>query len=97
MFLKIHRASDGQTIVAVCDKELINTTITDGDLTISITDSFYGDRAVPEEEVVRALKDADNANIMGERSVTLAVDKGFIARDSCMMIGNIPHAQVFRL
>lgn len=97
MFLKIHRAPDGLAVVAVCDRELINTTITDGDLTISITESFYGNRVVRKEEVVQALMDANNANIMGERSVALAVDMGIITRDSCMMIGSVPHAQLFRL
>lgn len=97
MFLKIHRHPDGMMIAAVCDRELINTKITDGELEIPITESFYGSRCATRDEVVAALSDANNANIMGERSVALAVELGFVARDSCIMIGSVPHAQVFRL
>lgn len=97
MFLKIHRAPDGTTVVAVCDRELINSTIADGDLEICITESFYGNRLAAENEVAEALARAENANIMGERSVALAVSLGIVSRSSCIMIGNIPHAQVFRL
>ena len=97
MFLKIHRAPDGTTVVAVCDRELINSTITDGDLAICITESFYGSRPAGESEVAEALARAENANIMGERSVALAVNLKIVSRSSCIMIGDVPHAQVFRL
>lgn len=97
MFQKIHRAPDGTMIVAVCDRELINTTITDGELTVRITEAFYGNCQVTEAEVKDALSSADSANIMGERSVAFAVEMGIVDLSSCIMIGNIPHAQVFRV
>ncbi len=97
MFLKVHRSPDGNTVVAVCDRELINTTITDGEIEIRISEAFYGNRSVTENEVREALLHADNVNIMGERSVDLAVSAGILSRSSCIMIGDIPHAPVFRL
>ena len=97
MFLKIHRSPEAGMVVAVCDRELLNTTITDGEVEIRITESFYGNRPASEEEVVHALRDAENANIMGERSVALAVQHGIVEEASCILIGNVPHALVFRL
>ncbi len=97
MFLKIHRLPDAGTVVAVCDRELINTTITDGGLDVRITESFYGNRSVTEDEVREALMKADNANIIGERAVSLAVKTGVVSQSSCIMIGKVPHALVFRL
>jgi len=97
MFLKIHRSREAGTVVAICDRELINTTITDGDTEIRITESFYGNRPVTEEEAIEALRVSENANIMGERSIALAVKHGIVDADSCILIGTIPHALVFRL
>ncbi|OPY37683.1 MAG: hypothetical protein A4E35_01112 [Methanoregula sp. PtaU1.Bin051] len=97
MFLKIHRAPDGTTVVALCDCELINTTISDGEIDVCITEAFYGNRRASDDEIREALSLADNANIMGERAVSFAVDMGVISRSSCIMIGKVPHAQVFRL
>lgn len=97
MFMKIHRSPDAGIIVAVCDRELVNTTITDGDVEIRISESFYGNRSATEEEIVNALTDAGNANIMGNRSVALAVKHGIVAEESCIRIGRVPHALVFRL
>ena len=97
MFLKIHRSPGSGDIVAVCDRELINTTVSDGTMTVQITKSFYGTSPVSESEVQEALSKAGNANLMGERSVGVAEKMGLITRAGCIMIGAVPHAQIYRL
>ena len=95
MFLKIHRSRDASDVVAVCDRELLNCTLRHGEVAITISPSFYGDTAVTEEEVRQALKRAGNINLMGERAVAIAIDMGLLTRDSCIMIGTVPHALIF--
>lgn len=97
MFLKIHRCPDGGDIVAVCDRELINTTLRTETMTVMITESFYGSSPANEDEVKEALKKAGNINLIGERSVNVAVGLGLVTRSGCIMIGKIPHAQVYML
>jgi len=97
MFLKIHRAPDGGDVVAVCDRELINTTLRTGTMTVTITEAFYGTSPATGDVVTEALKKAGNINLMGERSVAVAVAMGLVSRDSCIMIGTVPHAQVYQL
>jgi uncharacterized protein len=97
MFLKIHRLPDGGDIVAVCDRELINTTITSETMKIIISDSFYGSSPATEAEVTAALTRAGNINLIGERAVGIAVGMGLVDRSTCIMIGKIPHAQVYQL
>jgi len=97
MFLKIHRAPQTRDIVAVCDGELINTIISNGDVEVHITEAFYGTRRASDDEVREALKNTENANIMGERAVAIAIELGLISRAGCIMIGGVPHAQIFRL
>jgi hypothetical protein len=95
MFLKIHRAPGAGDVVAVCDCELMNTTLCTGDVDVPITEAFYGNCRASENEVREALQNAGNANLMGERAVALAVELGLVSRTGCIMIGNIPHAQIF--
>lgn len=97
MFLKIHRSPGMGDVVAVCDRELLNTTITGGNLTVTPSGSFYGSCPVTEAEVREALQKAGNINLLGERSVSIAVSMGLVSRASCIMIGNVPHAQVYQL
>lgn len=97
MFLKIHHAPGAGDVVAVCDCELMNTTLCTGEVDVPITPAFYGTFQASENEVREALQKAENANLMGERAVAIAVELGLVSRDGCVMIGNIPHAQIFRL
>jgi len=97
MFLRIHRFPGTGDVVAVCDRELINTTVSHDSITVTITEAFYGSSPATEEEVRAALKDAGNINLMGERCVNLAIEMGLITRSGCLMIGRIPHAQIYQL
>jgi hypothetical protein len=97
MFFKVHCSRDRGDVVAVCDRELLNTTISHEKLSITITETFYGNIPATENDVREALKHAGNINLIGERSVNLAIDMGLITRSGCMMIGNVPHAQIYQL
>ena len=97
MFLKIHHSPDAGDVVAVCDRELINTTLSNGTVTITVTESFYGNTPVTEDEVRAALKTAGNINLMGERAVGLAVSMGLLTRSGCIMINTVPHAQIYQV
>ncbi len=97
MFLKIHRSPEMGDVVAVCDRELVNTTISDGKLTVTISEAFYGNRPTTEAEVREALAHACNINLMGERAVAIAIEMGLLSRGGCIMIGTVPHAQIYEL
>ena len=97
MFLKVHRSRETGDVVAVCDRELLNTTLRHGKLTVTINESFYGNTPATADDVKAALKNAGNINLIGERSVSLAIDMGLMEKSGCMMIGKIPHAQIYQL
>ncbi len=97
MYLKIHRTPAGDEVVAVCDRELLNVRISQGDLEIHISEAFYGGKLATSEEVRTALSRAENVNLMGERSVAIAIELGLIGKDGCIRIGSVPHAQIIRI
>ena len=55
MFLKVHHSPEIGDVVAVCDYELLNTTITGGDLKVTPLGYFYGTTRVDEAAVAEAL------------------------------------------
>ncbi|KQC05012.1 MAG: hypothetical protein APR55_00230 [Methanolinea sp. SDB] len=97
MYLKVHQSPDGNEVVAVCDRELLNTTVKRGDLEIRISKDFYGDRLSQPQDVRSLLAKADNINLMGERVVALAIEMGLVEQAGCIMFGTVPHAQVIRI
>jgi len=97
MFLKVHRSRDMGDVVAVCDRELLNTTVRHEKLSITLTEAFYGNTPATEEMVRETLKNAGNINLFGERSVNLAIEMGLLTKSNCIMIGKVPHAQIYQL
>ncbi len=97
MFMKVHRVAGAGDIVAVCDSELMNRTLVEGELRIEITHRFFGDSDVGEEEVKEAMMTAATINLFGEKAMALARSLDLVDEGSFILIGGIPHAQVFRL
>jgi hypothetical protein len=97
MYLKVHRIPGAGEVVAACDSELMDVTLMHGDVEVCITGGFYGNERTNEEDVQGALACAENVNIIGKRVVALAVAMGLIAENDCIMIGDVPHAQIFRI
>ena len=96
MYMKIHRYSGVNQIVAVCDTELLNTTLTDNDLTLHVSDAFYGTTECTDEEVKDAILHASNCNLIGKKVVRLAIECGILNENGYMTIGDVPHAQIYR-
>jgi hypothetical protein len=97
MYMKVHRVRGEGEVVAVCDDELINRTLRHGEAKVPISDSFYGDRPVTDEEVREALSNACNINLFGRRAVALAKEMGLVDEACCLEVDGVPHAQVYLL
>jgi hypothetical protein len=85
----------GQTVVAACDEELIGQTFEEGEMILKVT-SFYDGSLASEEELVVKLKSATCANLVGNRTIEVAVSAGIIDKDGVIKIGGVPHAQLYR-
>jgi len=97
MLMKIHKIPGKGDIVAVCDSELINTRIEHGNLEIFVDEKFYGTTPASREEVQEAIVDAMSVNLIGIRAVSAAESIGLITTSGCIMFGDIPHAQIYRV
>lgn len=95
MNMKVHRVRGEGEVVAVCDSELVDRTLRHGDVDVTISRGFYGDRQVSDEEVREALKGACNINLFGRRAVELAKELGLVDEACCLEIDGVPHVQVY--
>lgn len=97
MYLKIHASPEGD-IVALCDAELIGRVLSRGKMRLDLSAyaPFYLGTKVGEGEAVRALSGAKNANIVGKRSLGAAKKAG-LAISGAVMIGGVPHLQLYRI
>ncbi len=96
MYLKSYRVNN-ETIVAVCDSELLGRTLCDGELHLSVTEEFFKGLQASEHDVREALQSATIANLVGKRAVNCGIDSGVIDDKCVITIEGVPHAQMIML
>ncbi|MBI2672956.1 DUF424 family protein [Candidatus Woesearchaeota archaeon] len=96
MNIKIHK-TETRDIIAICDKDLIGKTLTDGNLHLEVSERFYKGKEISEAAAVDIIREGKRRssifNILGKRSVDFALKNGIIDKENIIKIKDIPHAQ----
>ena len=91
------RISDYQknTMVNMCDVELIGKDIVDGELKIHISENYYGKKIVDKDEAISLLKSASIMNLVGKETISLAIGLGIGSESGVKIISDIPFLIIF--
>jgi uncharacterized protein len=91
------RISDYQknTMVNMCDAELIGTDVVDGELKIHISENYYGKKIVDKDEAISLLKSASIMNLVGKETISLATSLGIGSESGVKIISDIPFLIIF--
>jgi len=84
-------------LVAVCDEECLGETYGDGDVSLTVTEEFYGGEESDADDVVDSLTRASVANLVGEECVTVAIEAGLVDEERVLELGGARHAQLLWL
>ncbi|WP_276255699.1 DUF424 domain-containing protein [Halomontanus rarus] len=91
------RETEEGLLVAVCDSDVLGETFETGDISLTVTEEFYGGDEVDEDAVVDSLARATVANIVGTAAVEIAIKHGFVDEQNVLHVGATRHAQLLRL
>ena len=94
------RETERGLLVSVCDPELLGETFEDGEISLTVEESFYGGENAVEADadaVVEGLRRASVANLVGEESVGVAVEAGIIDEATVLEVGETRHAQLLQI
>ena len=91
------RISDYQknTMVNMCDAELLGKDVVDGELKIHISESYYGKQLVDKDKAISFLKSASILNLVGKETISLAIDLGIGSESGIKIISDIPFLIIF--
>ncbi len=82
------------TIVAVCDADILGETLEGGRVPFKVSKRFYGGTLASLDEALNAMRKATICNIVGKRIVEAAIKKRMVQKTAVIYIGDIPHAQL---
>ncbi len=96
MLLKERETPKG-LLVSVCDVDCLGETYREGEVSIDVTEDFYGGEEaerVDADAVVDSLTRATVANIVGPQAVGVAIEAGLVDEETVLDIGETRHAQL---
>ncbi|MFA5381598.1 MAG: DUF424 family protein [Candidatus Micrarchaeia archaeon] len=98
MYLNIIKTPKG-SITAICDKELINKTLKEGEIILNIKkySNFYKGKLVGDKEITKAIKEAEHLNLVGKKCIEIAKKINKINDKQILYIEGIPHVQIYKL
>jgi len=94
IYVKFHRAGLSM-VVAICDRDLIGKTFSEGKMRLDVKESFYKGELMSKKEIKKILKTADNLNIVGKEAIKLALNENLIKKEHIITIKGVPHAQIY--
>jgi hypothetical protein len=98
MYVKVHDGESGK-VVAACDKELVGKILEEGDkfLDLDTYRNFYVGEISEEGKLKENLAEFASANLVGSKSVGVAVDMGIANENDIMYINETPYIQIYKI
>ena len=84
------------TTLNICDAELLGKKIVQDDLTMKISENYYGEKFVEEEEAKTLLLNSSIINMVGTKTISLSIELGVGSEDGIKMISGVPFLLVFK-
>ena len=91
--VKLH-SSGGDVVLAGCDREILGSILTEGELQVEVSERFYGGDVVSRDQLLSHIEEATIINIMGNRIVDFAIEEGLVQSKNVRKIGGVKHAQI---
>ena len=85
------------SMLNICDADLLGRTLNKGNLTLKISEKYYGEKVVEKEEAESLLKESSSINMVGKEIISLSTDIGVGSREGVKEIDGIPFLIVFKM
>ena len=83
-------------MVSVCDAGLVGKTLNEGKVVISLSRDYFQKEVIEEEKVADLLNECSIANLVGEKTVALAISLGLAKEISVKRLCGIPFLMLFK-
>ena len=93
---KFHNMGD-ETVLALCDKDILGMRLSDGEMEIHVSEMFYGGKDIESGDIPSMVKKASYVNIMGDMAVDALIDAKMVSEDDVLRVCGVKHAQIYSL
>ena len=86
-----------QSMLNICDAELLGKKIIEGDLTLHISENYYGERFVEKDEAKSLLNNSSIINMAGKKTISLALELGIGTENAVKIVSDVPFLIIFNM
>ena len=86
-----------QPMLNICDADLLGKKIIEGELTMHISESYYGERFVEKEEAESLLKNSSIINMAGKETISLSLKLGIGSENAVKTVSDVPFLIIFNM
>lgn len=83
-------------LVAVCDEEILGTTLEGGKVPFKVSEGFYKGMLSDVDEAIAAMRQATICNLVGKSIVEAAIECKMVHKRAVIYFGDVPHAQIVK-
>ena len=83
-------------MISVCDADLIGRTLNQGDMVITLSQDYFQEEVIEKEKVAYLLNECTIANLVGDKTVALAISLGLAKEVSVKRLCGIPFLMIFK-
>jgi len=84
-----------KSMLNICDADLLGKKIIQDELTMHISEAYYGKRIVELDEAKTLLKNSSIINMVGKDTISLAVELGIGSENGVKVVSDVPFLIVF--
>ena len=89
--------SSGNTILNICDPDLLDKIVKDKKIEIKISSKYYNDKTIDEIEAEYLLKKCTSANMVGDKTISLSLKIGIGSEKGVRRIDGIPFLIIYKM
>jgi len=84
------------SMLNICDIELLGKKISQDELNMNISQSYYGEKLVDKEEAKSLLQNSSIINMVGKNTISLSIELGIGTENGIKTISDVPFLIVFK-
>jgi len=85
------------TMLNICDAELLGKKISQDELNMYISESYYGEKLIEKEEAKSLLKNSSIINMVGKKIISLSIELGIGSENGIKTVSDVPFLIVFKI
>ena len=86
-----------QSMLNICDAALLGKKISENELTMHISENYYGERFVEKDEAESLLKNSSIINMAGKETISLSLKLGIGSEKAVKTVSDVPFLIIFNM